>query len=163
VAIETTAGELVEEPDRPVASFEGHTLETPWSTPQLAYFVGISMWIYLTQPFTYALPGFEISELEPWQEKGEEWRRLLLLWPSNLATHSSQQTLYVGEDGLLRRHDYDIVIQANAPGAHYFAEYTEVAGIMVPTRHRIMPRTPDGQSLDEPVLVSIDLSEIAFT
>jgi hypothetical protein len=63
----------------------------------------------------------------------------------------------------IRRHDYDIVIQANAPGAHYFSHYTEVAGIMVPTQHRIVQRTPDGQSLDDPVLVSIELSEIAFT
>jgi hypothetical protein len=29
--------------------------------------------------------------------------------------------------------------------------------------HRIFPRTPDGQSLAEPLVVSIDLSEIAFT
>jgi hypothetical protein len=65
------------------------------------------MWIYLTQPVTYALAGFEINELEPWQEKGEEWRRLHLGWPGNLATHSREQTLYVGADGLLRRHDYD--------------------------------------------------------
>lgn len=53
----------------------------------------------------------------------------------------------------IRRHDSDID----------FSDYTEVAGIMVPTPHRIVQRTPDGQSLDEPVLVSIELSEIAFT
>jgi len=163
IAIETTAGEVIEALEQPRASFAGHTLETPWTTTQLAYFVGISMWTYLTQPFTYALPGFEIRELEPWQEEGEEWRRLHLVWPNNVATHSSEQTLYVGADGLLRRHDYDIVIQANAPGAHYFSDYTEFAGIMVPTRHTIVQRTPDGQSLDESVLVSIELSEIAFT
>jgi hypothetical protein len=163
VAIETTAGDVIDELDQPLASFEGHTLETPWSAPQLAYFVGVSMWTYLTQPFTYALPGFEISELKPWQEKGEEWRRLRVVWPSSLTTHSSEQTLYIGADGLLWRHDYDIVIQANAPGAHYFSDYVEVAGIKLPTRHRIVQRTPDGQSLNEPVLVSIDLSEIAFT
>jgi hypothetical protein len=34
---------------------------------------------------------------------------------------------------------------------------------MVPTTHRILPRTPDGQSLAERLIVSIDLSEIAFT
>ena len=37
------------------------------------------------------------------------------------------------------------------------------AGIRLPTKHRIFPRTPDGQSLAEPLIVSIDLSEIAFT
>ena len=36
---------------------------------QLAYFVGTAMWTYLTQPFTFTLPGFDTSELEPWQGK----------------------------------------------------------------------------------------------
>jgi hypothetical protein len=163
VAIETTNGDVVAALDQPRASFAGHTLETPWSTLQLAYFAGTAMWTYLTQPFTFALPGFETSELEPWQENGEEWRRLHVSWPSYLATHSPEQTLYIGSDGLFRRHDYDVEIQGGSEGAHYIFDYTEVAGIMVPTKHRIYPRTPDGQSLPEPLLVSIDLSEIAFT
>jgi hypothetical protein len=163
VAIETTGGEVVESLDEPRASFAGHTLETPWTRLQLAYFVGTAMWTYLTQPFTYALPGFETSELDSWQEKGEEWRRLHVVWPSYLATHSTEQTLYVGTDGLFRRHDYDVEIQGGSGGAHYISDYTQVAGIMVPTKHRIFPRTPDGQALEEPLLVSIDLSEIAFT
>jgi hypothetical protein len=33
---------------------------------------------------------------------------------------------------------------------------------MLPTKHRILPRTPEGQALTEPLLVSIDLSEITF-
>ena len=30
---------------------------------QLAYFVGTAMWTYLTQPFTFALPGFKTRSL----------------------------------------------------------------------------------------------------
>jgi hypothetical protein len=163
VAIETTTGDVVETMDQPRASFADHTLETPWTTLQLAYFVGTAMWTYLTQPFTFALPGFKTLELDPWQEKGEEWRRLHVVWPSYLATHSTDQTLYFGTDGLIRRHDYDVEIQGGSGGAHYISDYTEVAGIMVPTKHRIYPRTPDGQALEEPLLISIDVSEIAFT
>lgn len=40
--------------------------------------------------------------------------------------------------------------------------YTKVARIMVPTGHRILPRTPEGHALTEPLLISIDLSEITF-
>jgi hypothetical protein len=163
VAIETTSGDLVDALDQPRASFAGHTLETPWTTLQLAYFVGTAMWTYLTQPFTFALPGFETMELDPWPEGGETWRRLRVVWPSYLATHSAEQTLYIGEDGLFRRHDYDVEIMGSTTAAHYISDYTEVAGIMVPTSHRVFPRGPDGQSLPEPLIVSIDLSEIAFT
>ena len=163
VAIENGDGTVFEALDQPRASFAGHTLETPWSTLQLAYFVGTAMWTYLTQPFTFALPGFQTSELEPWDEGGQRWRRLRVIWPSNLATHSTEQTLYFDEDGLLARHDYDVEINAGNTAAHYVSDYEEVAGIKLPTKHRIFPRTPDGQSLAEPLIVSIDLSEIAFT
>jgi hypothetical protein len=163
VAIETTQGDVVEALNQPRASFAGHTLETPWTTLQLAYFVGTAMWTYLTQPFTFALPEFKTTELDPWQEAGEQWRRLHLVWPGYLATHSTEQTLYVGADGLIRRHDYDVEIMGGSGAAHYISDYTRIAGIMVPTRHRIFPRGPSDEALSEPLLVSIDVSEIAFT
>ncbi len=120
------------------------------------------MWTDLTQPFTFALPGFQTSELPPWDEAGQRWRRLSVVWPSNLATHSTEQTLYFDDDGLLARRDYDVEISGGTSGAHYVSDYAEVAGIKLPTKHRIFPRTPDGDSLPEPLIVSIDLSEIAF-
>ena len=110
MAIETTRGDIVEAMEQPRASFAGHALETPWTTLQLAYFVGMAMWTYLTQPFVFAQPGFKTAELDPWRENGEEWRRLRVTWPDDLATHSAEQTLYVGADGLFRRHDYAVEI-----------------------------------------------------
>ncbi|MER6253420.1 hypothetical protein ABT224_18910 [Streptomyces sp. NPDC001584] len=103
-----------------------------------------------------------MRELEPWQENGEQWRRLRVVWPSHLATHNTVQTVYVGDDGLIRREDYDDDIMAGSPGAHYFAGYTQISGITLPTEHRILPRTPEGQALAEPLLVTIDLSDINF-
>ena len=81
VIIEEKDGRPDESLDSPLESFAGHTLETPWSNLQLVYFVGTSMWTYLTQPFTYMLPGFETEEIDPWDEKGERWRRLRVTWP----------------------------------------------------------------------------------
>jgi hypothetical protein len=162
VAIETDDGTVVEALDQPRASFAGHTVETPWTTLQLAYFVGTAMWTYLAQPFAFTMPGFETAELEPWQENGEQWRRLRVSWPGHLATHSTEQTVYVGDDGLIRREDYDVDIMGGATGAHYMSGYTQVDGIMLPTGHRIFPRTPEGQALTDQLLVSIDLSEITF-
>jgi hypothetical protein len=163
VAILSGDGTILEALDQPRATFAGHTLESRWSTLQLAYFVGTAMWTYLTQPFTFAMPGFRTSELEPWEEAGQRWRRLRVTWPSYLATHSTEQTLYFDKDGLLTRHDYEVEISGGTPAAHYISTYAEAAGIMIPTKHRIFPRTQDGQALAEPLVVSIDLSEIAFT
>jgi hypothetical protein len=58
--------------------------------------------------------------------------------------------------------DYDVEINGGNTAAHYASDYDEVAGIRLPTKHRIFPCTPDGQSLPEPLFVSIDLSEIEF-
>jgi hypothetical protein len=54
--IENGDGTVVEALDLPRSSFAGHEFETPWSTLQLAYFVGTAMWTDLTQPFTFAMP-----------------------------------------------------------------------------------------------------------
>jgi len=34
---------------------------------------------------------------------------------------------------------------------------------MGPTKHRILPRAVDGQALSGPLLVSIDVSDLAFS
>jgi hypothetical protein len=103
VVIDDDDGTVVEALDQPRASFAGHTVQTPWTAPQLAYFVGTARWTYLAQPSTFTLPGFATSELEPWQENGEQWRRLRVAWPGNLASLEAVLTVYVGEDGLIRR------------------------------------------------------------
>ena len=65
---------------------------------------------------------------------------------------------------MFRRHDYDVEISGGIGGAHYISDYTEVAGIMVPTKRRVFSRGPDGAALiSEGETITIDLSEIAFT
>jgi hypothetical protein len=54
-------------------------------------------------------------------------------------------------------------IGGRTSAAHYVSDYDDIAGIRLPTKHRILPHTPEGQSLAEPLVVSIDLSEIGFT
>lgn len=118
------------------------------------------MWTYLNMPFLLAAPGVVSEELDDWNENGETWRRLKVTFPKAIATHSTVQTLYVDANGLLKRHDYDVEIAGNTPGAHYISDYTTVSGIRFPTKRRIFPRQPDGTSLIEPLVVSIDLSDI---
>jgi hypothetical protein len=139
VAIETDDGTVVAALDHPRDSFAGHTQETPWNTLQLAYFAGYAMWTYLTQPFTFTLSGFETAELDPWEEAGERWRRLRVTWPSYLATHSSEQTLYFNDDGQMVRHDYDVEVSGGTNAAHYASDYREAAAIMLPTQAQDFP------------------------
>jgi hypothetical protein len=141
------SGDVLDERHDPRNSFSGHTLETPWDSLQLAYFAGYAMWTYLTTPFLFALKGVELEEVEPWQENGKTWRRLQVLFPDTIATHSRQQTFYFDESGLLQRHDYDVEIAGASPAAHYAYEHKAVEGIIVPARHRVFIRRPDNTPL----------------
>ena len=162
VAIENENGGIVEELKNPRDSFADHTFDTPWTTLQLAYFAGYAMWTYLTTPFAFALPGFRAEELTPWEEAGETWQRLKVTYPPAIATHNAEQIFYFGDDGLLRRHDYTAEVIKAGPAAHYTTDHWEVDGIMVPTKHRVYPSNPDGSVNAEPLLVAIDLDDIAF-
>ena len=163
VAIETSDGRVVEERANPRESFKGHAFDTPWDTLQLAYFAGYAMWTYMNTPFLFALTGVKTEELDPWQEDGEAWRRLKVTFPQTIATHSTLQTFYFDEKGMLKRHDYEVDVAGGASAAHYVSAPTKVSGIIVPTRHRIFPRQPDGRPVKDTLVVSIDISEIEFS
>lgn len=162
VAIETDSGVVLAERDNPRGSFAGHVLETPWDELQLAYFAGYAMWTYLTAPFSFTMPGFETEELTPWEEDGQTWRRLKVTFPDDIATHSKEQTFYVGSDGLIKRHDYNAEVVAGGPAAHYPSEYREFDGIMIPTKRRVYALNEDGTANRDLLLVTIDLDGITF-
>ena len=162
VAIETTEGRVVEERFQPRASFDGHGIDTPWDRLQLAYFAGYAMWTYLTSPFLLAVEGVETEEIQPWQEQGETWRCLRVIFPSSIATHSTVQTFYFDSKGLLRRHDYDAEVLGGTAAAHFVYDYKEFSGILVPTKRSVLGRREDGTAIPDPVIVTIDLSEVVF-
>jgi hypothetical protein len=163
VALENANGKGLEELLQPRSSFKGHTLETPWSDLQLAYFSGYAMWTYLNIPFLLVRPGVESEELEPWQEVGETWRRLKVRFPADIATHGTEQILYFDRHGMLKRHDYDVEITGGTPAAHYVSDPKEFSGIVFPTKRRVFPRQPDGHSVPEPLVVFIDLDHFALS
>jgi hypothetical protein len=82
--------------------------------------------------------------------------------PPGLASHSAQQTFYLSDDGLLRRHDYEVEIAGNIPAAHYVSDYKDVSGIMLPTERRVFICQPDNTPALDTLVISVDLSDIRF-
>lgn len=162
ISIETDASPNALVVEDPIRSFEGHVRETPWEDVHVAYFSGEALWTYLTTPFLYTYPGFEVEELSPWQESGETWRRLKVIFPCEIASHTREQISYFGPDGLLRRHDYTVDILGGATGVNYATNYRTVNGIVVPTTRRVYAYEGDHVVVPEPLLVAIDMGEIAF-
>lgn len=161
VAIETIKGDVVEELLHPRSSFIGHVRETPWTRLQAFYFASYAMWTYLNVPFIFANPGYAVQEIEPWEEDGKHFRRLQVIFPKDVATHGPTQTFYIGDDGLIHRHDYNVEIVINASSSHYLFDYKEVNGIKIPTRRLVYMRKEDNTPVrPEPVLISINLHDI---
>lgn len=165
VAIETDddSSAVVEVLTSPRESFGGHTLETPWSMLQLAYFAGYAMWTYLTEPFSLTFAGVHTEELGTWKEDGQSWRRLGVRYPDSFGTHSVEQMLYVDSDGLLRRRDYQVDIAGGSAAAHYMNDHRQFDDIVVPVNRVVYGRDANGRRVPEPVTVTIDIDEVIVT
>jgi len=159
VVVETMNAETVEERTNPRESFAGHTLTTPWDLMHVAYFNGYARWTYLTTPFFMAMPGFRVTEIEPWKEGAEVWRGLGVRFPPNIASHSAEQEFYFGPDLLLRRHDYRLEIAGGPPIAQYVYDIIEADGFRFPSKRRAFPRGPGSKPIRDLLLISIDLSD----
>ena len=161
VRIETENGEVIRERHHARSAFRDWRHKIWWDHLDAIHFAGYALWNYLTMPFLLCRPGIQIQELSPWQENNESWKRLQVTFPSDVLTHSPQQTFYFDTGGLLRRHDYTALVFGNfAKAAHYTWGHKEINGIPFPTRRRVFPRKKDGLPLRHVTLVSIDIEDI---
>ena len=162
IAIETKDGTVIAERQAPRESFRDHNENTPWDPLHRAYFNGYALWSYLTMPFLFTLPGVVTEEIEPWQERSQQGRRLRVHFPESIATHCAEQDFYFGDDFLLRRHDYNVDVSGGMPAAQYVSDYIEADGLRMPGKRRAYRRGDDGQANKDALLVAIDLSEIGY-
>ena len=162
ISLESESGKILDTCLDPRSAFAGQSADSKWDKLQAGYFSSYALWGYLTTPFLYTYPGFEAQEIEPWYEDGKRWRVLQVTFPDGYAAHTRTQYSYFGEDGLLRRHLYTVDVLGGAQGANYASEYRAVDGVMLPTRRRVFGYDDACQKVPEPILVSIDLSEIHF-
>ncbi len=160
VWIETDGGERVAERADPRSSFGGRR-NLWWDDLDLLYFAGYALWNYMTTPFLFRRPGFDLEEVEPWQEDGERWRRLHVRFPQDVPTHSPEQDFYFDSDGTLRRLDYTAEVFGRwAKAAHYCREHRDFSGLLVPTRRRVVPRRRNNKPLFGPTIVWIEVHDV---
>ncbi len=132
-----------------------------WDALDTAYFAGYAFWNYLTAPLLLARDDITVTEAEPWQESGQQWRRLQATFAPAIDTHCRQQTFYVDNGGLIRRHDFVAEpVGSWAKAALYCDQHREFDGLTFPTRRRVLPRGPGGRVLSRPTLLALDFDDI---
>lgn len=102
-------------------------------------------------------PGFRVDEIDPWEEAGEQWRRLKVVFPKNIVAHAPEQFYSINRDGLLRRFDYRPKLEGVPAKVNYAADHERFGELVTPTRRRMLPGESDGRSRSEPVLMSIEV------
>jgi hypothetical protein len=117
----------------------------------------------LTTPFLLTIEGVQVEETESWTEAGETWRVLRARFPNTIATHNTVQDFFFGEDLLLRRHDYDVDVAGGFGAAQLVSDYIDVGGNLLPSKRRAYRRGPDRSPNFDPLMVSIDISDVRFS
>jgi hypothetical protein len=120
------------------------------------------IWNYITAPFILADPDFKAEELEPRELHAESWRRLRVVFPPRVITHSAEQTFYFDGRGLLRRRDYSAPHDSRTPIAEMLSGYQRFAGILVPTLCRLLCTGSSGAPLASPQLLDIEIFDAVF-
>ncbi|MDN3456363.1 hypothetical protein [Rhodococcus sp. APC 3903] len=164
VRIETRDGEELGSRTNPRSAFfglSGVRRNLHWDALDTAYFAGYAFWNYLTAPLLLARDDITVAEAEPWQESGQQWRRLQATFAPAIDTHCRQQTFYVENGGLIRRHDFVAEpVGSWAKAALYCDQHREFDGLTFPTRRRVLPRGPGGRVLSRPTLLALDFDDI---
>ena len=164
VWIENDAGKILTQRENARNAFQGFRHKIWWDHLDAMHFAGYALWNYLTTPYLLLHPDLQIEEMDPWEEGDEKWRRLKVIFPPSILTHSRVQTFYFDASGLLRRHDYTAeVFGPWAHAAHYTWEHREFEGITIPTRRQVFPVKKDGTPRKMVTLVRIEISQVSFT
>jgi hypothetical protein len=161
VRIESEDGELLARRDNPRAAFRKFSRKVRWDDLDLLYFAGYAIWNYVSAPFMFKRPGFRFEEVDPWQENSERWRRLHVVFPEDIDTHSREQDFYFDDRGLLRRLDYTAEVFGGwAKAAHYCWDHKTFDWLVVPTRRKVFPRRRNNRPRARPTLVWIEFGDV---
>ena len=160
VRVEAADGAVLEERRNARDYFRGRRAVW-WDDLDLLYFAGYAFWGYVVAPFIFTRPGYEIAEVEPWRENGEEWPGLRVRYPDDVPAHSREQHYYFGPDGLIRRNDYTAEVFGRwARATHYCWDYRDYGGFKIPTRRRAMVRRPGGKPIRAITVVGIAIDDV---
>jgi len=160
VVVVARDGSVIAERAHPRTAFDGHIMTTPWEPLHRAYFNGYALWTYMTTPFVLADSDVRVVEIAPLREGDETWHGLRASFPDRIATHSRAQDFYFGPDGLMRRHDYHVDVAGGFAAAQLVSEFVEVQGLRFATRRRAYQREDDLRPKIDPLMVSIDITDI---
>ena len=137
-----------------LADLRSRSRRLRWRPEDLGAFAAAAIWTYLTLP---VLIGHADHVHRLSDANGA--RRLRITMPPTLAGHSRTQTLHVGADALIHRHDYTATAFGTwARATQEITRYQTFDGVPVGTDRVVTPRF--GRPLPGPTLVWIQIDSL---
>ena len=128
-----------------------------WQPEDLGAFAAAAIWTYLTLPCLLGRAEYLVRLAD-----AGGLRRLRVTLPATIAGHGSTQTLHVGPDALIRRHDYTATAFGRwARAAQRVTSYRCFDGVPVGTTRTVTPRL--GRPLPLPTLVWIQIHSVRLS
>ena len=125
-----------------------------WQPEELGTFAAAAIWTYITLPLLIIR-----AERVARPPDAGGLRRLRIEIPRTIAGHGRVQTLHIGPDGLIRRHDYTATTFGTwARAAQVITAYQSFDGVPIGTTRRVTPRL--GRPLAIPTLVWIRIHSV---
>lgn len=163
VRIESADGRVLSRCLEPRRAFRDARHFLWWDALDLLYFAGYAMWTYISVPFVLTGPGYELRQAGTWEEGGQTWRKLHVRFPPGIHTHSRDQVVYADERGRIWRQDYTAEPFGTwAKAANYSTAHQDFGGLVVPARRRVHVRRADGMPRPHPILVWINVEDVAI-
>ena len=97
------------------------------------------MWTYYNLPFLLGEPGVETTEIPSITLDGAALRGLRAEFSPDIHTHCPAQQLYFDDDGLLRRHDYQVDVAGGTPRGAFGLRLRRRAGPAAPNAATGLP------------------------
>ena len=139
---------------RRLAGLRARSRRFRWQPEDLGVFAAAAIWTYLTLPLL--IRNADRVHRLPDAEGG---RRLRITMPAKLAGHSRVQTLHVGSDSLICRHDYTATAFGTwARATQKITGYQTFDGVPIGTSRVVTPRF--GRPLPGPRLVWIQIHSL---
>ncbi|MBO0678768.1 hypothetical protein JRC04_14970 [Mycolicibacterium sp. S2-37] len=161
-AIEKLDGTVVAAGDDVRASFVGHSLTTPWTALQRAYFSGYALWGYLNSPFMLSLPQVNLRPLSPVEDEGQVLVGIGAELPAAMPAHSRRQHFYFDSQRLLRRHDYRVDIAGGFAARQHLTDYTVADGFPVALTRRAYRTGDRGDVVRDEPMVAMNFADVTF-
>ena len=162
VALESSDGALLQQRSATVALFRHDLKANSWDELLLTFYCGSLIWTHMHLPFVLADTDVAITELAPTTASNRALRALQVRFPERLGTHAPESTFYFDSQSLLVRQEYAAPQDENLRIAQVFSGHQRYSGIQVPTLSRLLARRSDGEIMQRPSLVDIEIFEAAF-